>query len=142
MELVRRVQPGTDVDLVRVFRDDDAAAELIEALRPLFHPDFECARVLPTYGPQIYNGLDGLRAGWLDWLEPWATYRAEIADCIDAGDRVLVLVHDFGTRDAGGREVPLSGAAVWTVRDGKIARAAFYIDRSEAFDAVGLPNRR
>jgi ketosteroid isomerase-like protein len=32
----------------------------------------------------------------------------------------------------------LLGAAVWTVSEGKIIRAAFYTDRAEAFAAAGL----
>jgi hypothetical protein len=35
-------------------------------------------------------------------------------------------------------EVRLFGAAVWTVRDGRIARAWFYVDRNDALNAVGL----
>ena len=36
------------------------------------------------------------------------------------------------------REVKLSGADVWTVREGKIARIEFFSHRSEALKAVGL----
>jgi ketosteroid isomerase-like protein len=35
-------------------------------------------------------------------------------------------------------EVSVVSAAVWTVRDGKVARVAFYLNRSEALEAVGL----
>ena len=35
-------------------------------------------------------------------------------------------------------EVELKGSAVWTVRDGRVARAEFFTDRSEALDAVEL----
>jgi ketosteroid isomerase-like protein len=35
-------------------------------------------------------------------------------------------------------EVSIRGAAVWTVRDGKIARASFYPNREDALRAVGL----
>jgi ketosteroid isomerase-like protein len=35
-------------------------------------------------------------------------------------------------------EVSVLGGTVWTVRDGKIARVAFYLHRSEALEAAGL----
>jgi ketosteroid isomerase-like protein len=57
---------------------------------------------------------------------------------IDAGDEVVVLVRDYGRRAGMAVEVGVMGASVWTVRDGKIAKAAFYPNRSEALKAVGL----
>ncbi len=87
---------------------------------------------------RTYSGMDGLRESWWDWLAPWATYRTEIEDVIDGGDRVLVLVFDFGRRAVGAPEVKSSNAAIWTVRDGKVARVEFYADRAVAIEAVGL----
>jgi ketosteroid isomerase-like protein len=71
-------------------------------------------------------------------MEPWLTYRTEIRQVLDAGDRVLVLVHDYGRREGLSEEVRVDGSGVWTVRDGKIARAEFFAHRSEAFTAAGL----
>jgi ketosteroid isomerase-like protein len=83
-------------------------------------------------------GLDGLRAAWLGWMEPWLTYRTEIKQALDGGDRVLVLVHDYGRRERLSEEVKIDGSGVWTVSDGKIARAEFFAHRSEAFKVAGL----
>jgi ketosteroid isomerase-like protein len=74
----------------------------------------------------------------LDWLAPWATYRAEAEEVIDCGDRVLVLRSVFGRLEGSAEEVTLTGAAVFTVRDGKIARIEGYADRDQALKAVGL----
>jgi ketosteroid isomerase-like protein len=60
---------------------------------------------------------------------------------IDAGDEVVVLVRDYGRRAGMAVEVSMVGASVWTVRDGKIAKTAFYPNRSEALEAVGLSER-
>jgi len=79
-----------------------------------------------------------LRACWLDWLAPWASYRTEIAELIDVGERVVVLVRDYGKREADAPEVELRGAAIWTVRGGRIVRAESYADRAEALASVGL----
>jgi hypothetical protein len=86
--------------------------------------------------------IDGLREVWLDWLSPGETYRTEIEEARDLGDRVLLLVHDFGRRTGSTQEVALNGASVWTVRDGTIVRAEFHSDRTTALEAVGRGGRR
>jgi ketosteroid isomerase-like protein len=104
----------------------------------LFDPDFGCALVLPAARKQEYLGLPGLRAAWLEWLEPWASYRVEIEDVIDAGDAAVALTRDYGRRRGMEAEIALFGTAIWTVRSGKIVRAEFYSDREAAFEAAGL----
>jgi hypothetical protein len=42
---------------------------------------------------------------WLDWLAPWESYRAEIAEVIDAGDQVLVIADDYRRRPVMSRPV-------------------------------------
>jgi ketosteroid isomerase-like protein len=138
VELVRRFLPAPDVDLAQLFRDDAIWAATSEGLSDLVHPDFKCLQSWIGAEPTTYPGPDGLRDAWLDWLTPWATYRTEIQDVIDCGERVLVLVLDFGRREGTTDEIKLFGSAVWTVRDGKIAQRGFYPDRTEAFNAAGL----
>jgi ketosteroid isomerase-like protein len=138
VEIVRRLQPGPDSDITRIVRDDDVNAAWVDAVAPLFHSDFECVMMSPTEGPKTYPGLDGLRTAWVDWTAPWAKYRSEVEQVIDAGDHVVVLVRDFGRRGHSSQEVAFRAAAVWTLRDAKIARVAFYPDRRDALRAVGL----
>ncbi|HEY4897147.1 MAG TPA: nuclear transport factor 2 family protein [Solirubrobacteraceae bacterium] len=137
VDLVLALQPGPDLDFARLFRDEDVAAAAIEAVAPYFHPDLECAHRL-LGGERTYSGMAGLRASWLDWLAPWATYRIEVEEAIDCGDRVLILVHDFGRREGSTAEVRSNNAAIWTIRDGKVASAEFYADRAWALKEVGL----
>ena len=69
VELVRQLQPTSDTDLVALFLDDGT----LGALAPFFHEDCE------ILGPSVVTGgetgrrigLEGLRALWLDWLDPW-----------------------------------------------------------------------
>jgi len=139
VELVRGLQPSRDTDLVATFRDDATAAAVMETLSPFFHEDVEIVAPSFVAGEGVrFVGLEGLRAGWLDWLEPWESYRVEVEDVIDAGDDAVVLVRDFGRRAGMTVEVSVTGGAVWTVRDGRVVRVAFYLNRSEALKAVGL----
>lgn len=137
VELVRGLLPPKGLDLAQVLRDDAAAEAWQSATAPLFHRDFEC-ELFGVEGPTTYTGLEGLRAAWLDWLEPWASYRTDLDELIDAGDRVVALVRDHGRREGMTAEVEIIGASIWIVRDGKVARIGFYPDRSQAFEAAGM----
>ena len=111
----------------------------METLSPFFHEDVEIVAPSFVAGEGVrFVGLEGLRALWLDWLDPWESYRVEVEDVIDAGDDAVVLVRDFGRRAGMTAEVSVVGGAVWTLRDGRVARVAFYLNRGEALKAVGL----
>jgi ketosteroid isomerase-like protein len=139
VEVVLGLYPAGDVNLAGFWSDDGAWAAFVEAFGHFFHPDFETSTSTPIYGwTEPYIGLDGLRTFWLDWLAPWATYRTEIEEAIDCGDRVLVLVDNFGRLAASAQEVKLVSASIWTVRDGMIARIEGYVDPADGLKAVGL----
>jgi hypothetical protein len=138
VELVTNLQPAPDVDMAELFRNGEMWSALADAVAPFFHPDFESVPPGVPGTERVHVGLDGLRAAWLGWMEPWLTYRTEIKQAIDAGDRVLLLTHDYGRREGVAEEVKIDGSAVWTISDGKMARAEFFADRSDAFKAAGL----
>ena len=137
VEFVKTLLPPRDMDLARLFRDETNAAAVIEAFAPRFHSDVEVVATAVVQ-PRLYSGLEGLRAAWVEWLEPWESYRTEIEDILDVGDDVVVLTRDYGRRRDTVAEVSMLGASVWTVRDGKVARACFYPHRDDALEAVGL----
>ena len=139
VEIVMRFQPRPDMDMAQLFRDDDLWAATRSVIARSFHPDYECVfRGLPNDDGKTYPGLDGLRAFWLEWMSPWATYRAEIEQAMDLGDRVLVLTSDFGRREDSAREARLTGASLYTVLAGTVVRSEHYPSRAEALKAVGL----
>jgi ketosteroid isomerase-like protein len=140
VEIVRRLLgPFEQGDAVPLFRDEMIAASITAASEPYFAPSFECVFVREDVGRSTYFGLDGLRTAWLDWLEPWESYRPGVEDVIDAGDdRVVVLTHDHARPKGSAAEVDFLGAPVWTVRGGKVARIEFYWNRAEALAAAGL----
>ena len=140
VEIVRRLLgPFEHADIAVIFRDEAGWASVVAALSSVYAPDFECAYIRDDVGRATYSGLAGLRAAWLDWLSPWASYRTEIEDFIDAKEgRVLVLVRDYARREGMQAEVSFEGAAVWTVRTGKLARIDFYQNRADGLAAAGL----
>jgi hypothetical protein len=135
VDLVRALQPRTDIALL--FRDDQAAAATIEAAAAFFEPDFESVFVQPVEHSTA-TGFAGLRTAWIEWLTPWESYRSEIEDIVDLGDRVAVLTRDFGRRKGMDREVDFKGVAIYFFRGAKIARIEFHFDRAEGLEAAGL----
>lgn len=140
IELVRRIlAPFEAGDIIPLYRDDELSASLVVSAGPFFTDDFECVFVREDVGRATYAGLDGLRAAWLDWLEPWESYHAGVEDVIDVNDgRVVVLTRDHARPKGASAEIDFLGAPVWTVRDGKVARIEFYWNRAEGLAAAGL----
>jgi ketosteroid isomerase-like protein len=138
-QIVRALQPAPDVDLIELFmRGDDAGAQaMIDGLADKFTEDFTA--VFHGLSSEPRQGVAGLRNAWLDWLEPWEAYRAEIESIrATTSGRVLVFSRDFGRRPGTGTEVELKGSAVWTVREGRVARAEFFTERTDAERVAGL----
>jgi hypothetical protein len=139
VELVLSFQPRPDQDMALLFRDEDTWAAVKSAIAPRFHLHFECIfRGLPGDDGKAYPGLEGLRAFWLEWMAPWASYRTEIDRVVDLGGRVLVLTHDFGRREGSAHEAKLAGGSIYTLHAGKVTRSEHFPSRDEALGAVGL----
>ncbi len=139
VELVRSFHPAPDVDLAAIYRDDSRWAWASSLLASHIGEDFTCrARGYLEADGETFEGLEGLRDIWLEWLTPWESYTSEIEEMVDLGDDVLVLVRDFGRRTEETGEISVTSAAVWTIREGKIAQIVFWADRSTALKALGL----
>ena len=132
-----RVYPAPDVNVVTLVREEASWAPWRESIAPLFAPDAE--RVWPGLpgGAKTFTGLDGLRSALLDWTAPWATYRTEVEEAIDCGERVVLLAPSFGRLADSGAEIRLDGASAWRVRDGKISWN-YHSTRADVLKLVGL----
>jgi hypothetical protein len=139
VEFVSRVQRAFEGDLKSVV-DDDAR---IEAVREFIDPAAEVHfreseggamgdRVVPE------RGIEGLREGWRDWLEPWDHFWIHFGELIDAGHGRVLSLGELHGQLPGGAEVTEAGAALITVRDGKVVAADFYLDRDRARRDAGL----
>jgi len=134
VELVKALYPEPDTDIVQLFQDDETFARMVG---PLLTDDFQSVMVFPAE-TRTYAGPEGFRKIWLDWLAPWATYRSTIDELIDVGERVVLLLRDYGRRKDMETEIELIGASICTIRDRKIARWEDYADRADALEAAGL----
>jgi ketosteroid isomerase-like protein len=96
--------------------------------------DFECVMVGP-FDSYRYQGLEGVAAAWRDWVEPYSSFHVQIEEVEEREDRVLMLVRQRGVTRRDDVEIEDSSAAVWRFREGKLARAEFYVDRDAAHEA-------
>lgn len=143
VDLVKALQPAR-VDLVEGLAEADAGGDFLTPNAPAdsFADDFEVEWVASssTQRPH-YRGLAGMIEGWRDWLTPWASYRIDAEDFLDAGDEVVVLVHVRAKTSRDGVVMEHSPAAVWTIEDGKVIRIRFFLERDIALVAAGLPKQ-
>jgi ketosteroid isomerase-like protein len=137
LTLVRsRLPPSGSADMVELVKGDG-----LEFFAPpdLLTEDFEIEFVpaaLDTPGAE--GGIEGLREGWRRWLAPYESYIVTIQDLMDGGgDDVVQTVHVRAVTARDGVAVEHEPAAVYTVRDGKIARIRFFLSHEEAFAAAG-----
>ncbi len=126
------------VDVVPLIRDDAVWTRRCTELEALFEPDYAVIWIAHGQRTVEATGMDDARRGWLDWLEPWETYRVEIERIVAIGDKVLVLVRVHGRVAGTQNDVELLAGSIYIVRDRRVARVEHYADRDEALEAAGL----
>jgi ketosteroid isomerase-like protein len=85
-----------------------------------------------------YQGHEGVRQFWREWLEPFETFEAHPEAFIDAGDNVVVGFRLSGRGKASGAQVEWPLWNVYTIRNGLVIRVQAFETKAEALEAVGL----
>jgi ketosteroid isomerase-like protein len=125
-----------NVEVVRAAFEAWNAGDM-DAFRDLYHPEavLRMASAWPEPGP--YFGRDAVMREYEQLRDTWEGDTAEpIGDFIDVGDRVVVthIWRGSGRGPEGGIEL----TTVWTVRQGRILVAEYFLNQAEALEAVGL----
>jgi ketosteroid isomerase-like protein len=71
-------------------------------------------------------------------LEAWEERRLEAEEYIDAGNDVVVLLHEYRRGRGSGVELEVDTAVVVAVSGGRVVRIQGYMDRDAALAAAGL----
>lgn len=135
--------PAMSRESVEVVRQvyDAAGRRDSAAVLALYDPEVEwdASRIaLGGLTGRVVYGRDRLRDWFREWFEVWGGLEDFYDELIDAGEQVISV---GGTRAQGrssGVAAEGRGAAVWTIREGKIVRVVWFLTRGDALDAVGL----
>jgi ketosteroid isomerase-like protein len=114
-------------------RDLEKAAQLVA-------PDFEFRGTIGGLQEgQVAHGVSEIDETFeAEDLEAWEERRLEPEEFIDAGDDVVVFLHEFRRGKCSGVELETKTAVVVSVSEGRVVRVQGYMDRSAALKAVGL----
>lgn len=126
-----------EMELLRRYYDALNAKDF-EALSQAFDPEIEWQE--PSESPEggRWHGRDAVLKHLAEGLDSWSEGTCVSEEFLKAGDRIVSLEKvDVRLK---GREDWIRGrlAAVFVVRDGRIAQARIFWDRSDALRWVGL----
>jgi ketosteroid isomerase-like protein len=109
------------------------------ALAELMTPDFvwDMSRVDAPVGNR-YAGLPELRGFIEAWSDSFAAEHIATEEIHDAGDQVVVVVHQSAQGRSSGIAVEQRYAMVWTLHGGRASRMDMYANKDDALKAVGL----
>jgi ketosteroid isomerase-like protein len=108
------------------------------AMEGFLTPEFEVDATDRVLNPDSYSGLEGFRRLAAEMAEIWDTWEIEPLEFVERGERTFVA-HLVRARGKGsGVEVVQTYWSVWTIRDGKAAKLALFVDRDRARAAAGL----
>ena len=131
-----------NVEIVRRVYESSAHHDA-EAVLSLYDPEVEwdvshhpMGQTFEARGSR--HGHEGLRTWFRDWYEAFEDFEHHLVELIDADEHVVSVGTDAGRGRESGVEVDRPIAGVWTIRDGKIVRVAWFATREEALKAAGL----
>jgi ketosteroid isomerase-like protein len=102
-----------------------------------FHDDVEYVNPAGAIEPGTRSGVAEFARAGEKLLDAWEYWRGEPEEMKVAGDRVAVLVHFHARGRGSGAEVEGRESALFTFRDGKVARYQWFHDATDAFEALG-----
>jgi ketosteroid isomerase-like protein len=128
-----------NVEIVRSVYESSLRSDW-DSMSELVDPDFEFRGTVGGLEEgRIAHGAQEFREIFeKEDLDAWDERRFEPEDFIDAGDRVVVLQHEYRRGRGSGVEIETETAVVFEVRGGRVVRIQGYMDRAAALEAVGL----
>jgi uncharacterized protein len=103
----------------------------------LFDDDVEYVNPPGAIEPGTRSGIAEFTRATEKLLEAWEFWQGEAEDTKAEGDRVAVLVRYRARGRGSGAEVEGRESALFTFRDGKVARYEWFHGEADAFEALG-----
>ena len=99
------------------------------------HPEVE---IFSRFQPTPYRGADGLQRWTQEIDEQFQTWKIEVDECRDGGNRVVVLSHIHLQGHGSGVELDQPAGAIIDVEEGKLRRVQLFAAPEAALEAAGL----
>ena len=104
----------------------------------LMNPEIEYVNPDRAVEPGTRRGLAAFSRAVEKVFEGWETWHMEPEQFRAVGDQVAVVVRYRARGRGSGVEVEGRESALWTVRDGKVVRYAWFHGPADALEAAGL----
>ena len=135
--ILRICMSTQNVEVVRALYDAWARDEFPGPIE-LPDPEIEYFNPEGAVEPGIRHGLDEFTSALQRVFEGWATWRMKPERFESVGNQVAVVLRYTARGRSSGVEVEGRESALWTLRDGRVVRYAWFHDPQEALEAVGL----
>ena len=94
--------------------------------------------VTQTLDNTIYHGKEGFFQATAEWIEGFEDWTVTAEEFLDAGDDVLVQVHQTARGKSSGVPVESHFWFLFAIDERKIARLSFHTKKVQALEAAGL----
>jgi ketosteroid isomerase-like protein len=124
-----------NVEIVRrTFAAYDAGD--IEGMFAYTDPEIVIYRADPD--GRTFHGPEGFLQALMEWVEPFAEFRATLGEVIDAGDKAVACVRQEAVGEQSRARIEADFWFVYTFGDGKVTRLDMFAGKAPALAAAGL----
>ena len=128
---------GGNLELVRgVVGDLRALFDLFDDEIVWDNRSWELADGMPPLERGLYRGKAAVIDHITGYVGTWSDYLFEVEEFTEAGDSVLLVVHETGRGRGSGAPMEHRHCLVWTFREGRIVRGGTYRDKAQALAAL------
>ena len=117
----------------------------VEAFLENLAPEFQVRDRATSPDRETRHGKEGIKQLFASYMEAFDALRLEPEEYIDAGDEVIVSLHQWVRGKGSGAEVAGRIAHVWTLRGANVLRLRIFGDKERALEALrdegGLPGQ-
>jgi ketosteroid isomerase-like protein len=129
--------PQSNADVVRELLGAYDRGDM-DAVFAKLDPEVEFVEAADYPGASTYHGPEGVQRALDGWREAWGEIRLELDELVELGDRVLTVGRQHVRAEFSGVGFQAPLATLWTLREGRVARAEHFLDPDEARAAAEL----
>jgi uncharacterized protein len=108
----------------------------VEAILERLAPDFQVGDRESSPDRETRHGKEGIKQLFDSYMEAFDALRLEPEEFIDAGDQIVVSLHQLVRGKGSGAVVVGRIAHVWTMRRGAALRLRIFADKERALEAL------